>query len=178
MSPPATTNSRSVCIVGIAWWAASSMSRSIRLFKKRSLPTSNAPLRAWTRLTKAACLLNGRIAPESGRRSAPLRCQCQRGLMHRSKRVALFNDFIGRSRESHRYLDAQRPGGLEIEDKFVFDRLHHWQLTGLLTLEDASDVDAGLTIGIDDTSSIACQTASIDILAAVVHDRQLMACGD
>ena len=95
--------------------------------------------------------------------------------MHRSKRAALFDDFIGRSRESHRYVDAQRSGGLEVEDKFEFDRLHHWQLTRLLTLEDASDVDAGLTISIDDTSSITCQTASLDKLATVVHDRQLVA---
>src|SRR5262249_41265436 len=99
----------------------------------------------------------------------------RRELSHRSKREALFDDFIGRSRESHRHVDAQRSGGLEVEGKFVFDRLHPWQLTRLLTLEDASDVDAGLTISIDDTSSIACQLASLDKLAAVVHDRQPVA---
>src|SRR5262249_6449286 len=98
--------------------------------------------------------------------------------MHRSKRPDLFDDFIGRSRESHRHVCAQRSGGLEIEDKFVFDRLRHWQLTRLLTLEDASDVEPRLTISIDDTSSIACQTASLDELAAVVHDRQLVVRGD
>src|SRR5262245_21453996 len=104
--------------------------------------------------------------------------RARRVLTHRSKRAALFDDFIGRSRESHRYVNAQRSGGLEVEDKFVFDRLHHWQFTRLLTFEDASHVDAGLPISIDDTSSIACQTASLDVLATVVHDRQLVARGE
>src|SRR5262249_18546540 len=122
----------------------------------------------------------GRSPTESGSPFAISLCRrcARRGLLHRSKRAVLFDDFIRRSRESHRHVDAQRSGGLEIEDKFVFDRLHHWQLTRLLTLEDASDVDAGLTISIDDTSSIACQTASLDVLAAIVHDRQLVARGN
>jgi hypothetical protein len=30
--------------------------------------------------------------------------------------------------KGHRYVDAQRSGGLEVEDKFEFDRLHHWWL--------------------------------------------------
>src|SRR5215472_15438395 len=53
MSPPATTNSRNVYMVGIAWRAASATSCSIRLLKKASLPTSNASVRAWTKLKKA-----------------------------------------------------------------------------------------------------------------------------
>src|SRR5215831_14047424 len=56
MSPPATTNSRNVYMVGIAWRAASTTSCSIRLLKKASLPTSNASVRAWTKLTKAASI--------------------------------------------------------------------------------------------------------------------------
>jgi hypothetical protein len=111
------------------------------------------------------------------RAAGPYR-SARRGLMHRSKWVALVDDFIGRNRESHRYVDAQRSGGLEVEDKFVFDRLHHWQLTRLLTLEDASHLDVGLTISIDDTSSIACQTASLGKFAAVVHDREFVARGN
>ena len=40
----------------IAWRAASATSCSIRLLKKASLPTSNAPVRASTKLTKAASI--------------------------------------------------------------------------------------------------------------------------
>jgi hypothetical protein len=49
-----------------------------------------------------------RITRKSGHRAdigGRLKC-ARRGLMHRSKWTALFDDFIGRSRESHRYVDA------------------------------------------------------------------------
>src|SRR5262249_709897 len=46
MSPPATTNSRVKYMVGIAWRAASATICSIRLLKRKSLPTSSAPVRA------------------------------------------------------------------------------------------------------------------------------------
>src|SRR5215472_909308 len=56
MRPPATANSLNEYMVGIAWRAASPTICSIRLLKKASLATRSAPVRAWTRLTKAASI--------------------------------------------------------------------------------------------------------------------------
>src|SRR5262249_31943585 len=61
MSPPATTNSGTR--LGIAWRVASPTMCSIRLLKKTSVPTSNAPVRAWiyegrVDFAVGACYLN------------------------------------------------------------------------------------------------------------------------
>src|SRR6516162_6305167 len=62
MSPPATANSRNENMVGIAWRAASATTRSIRLLKRGSPPTSSAPVRAWTTLAKAASISRSVLA--------------------------------------------------------------------------------------------------------------------
>jgi hypothetical protein len=65
----------------------------------------------------------------------------------------------------------------EVEDELKLGRLHHRQLTGLVALENARDIDAGLTIGIDHAGSIARQTAGIGKLTPVVHGWHLVTRG-
>ena len=74
--------------------------------------------------------------------------------------------------------NAQRPGGLEVEDELKLGRLHHRQLAGLFALENARDVDADLTIGIDITGSITRQTAGVDKFTPIVHGRHLVTRGE
>src|SRR5215831_8723927 len=62
MRPPAAANSRNGYMAGIAWRAASATSCSMRLLKKGSLPTSSAPVRTWTRLTKALSISRSVLA--------------------------------------------------------------------------------------------------------------------
>src|SRR5262245_33528012 len=64
--------------------------------------------------------------------------QCS-GLPNQRHR-GLFDDFGGGGREGHRHVDAERPGGLEVEDELKLGCLHHRQLAGLLALENAIDI--------------------------------------
>ena len=41
-------------------------------------------------------------------------------------------------------VEAERLGGLEIDDELELGRLHHRQVGRLLALENAADIDAGL----------------------------------
>ena len=58
------------------------------------------------------------------------------------KKNQLFNDFVGGGREGHRHVDAQGPGGLEVEDKLKLGCLYHRQLARRLAPENARDIDA------------------------------------
>ena len=52
----------------------------------------------------------------------------------------LFDHLVGASEKRVRNLEAERPGGLEIDHEFVPSRHLHRQVGGLLALEDAIDV--------------------------------------
>ena len=45
--------------------------------------------------------------------------------------------------QRRRDVEAERLGGLEVDDQFEFGRLHHRQVGGLRALEDAVDIDCG-----------------------------------
>jgi hypothetical protein len=67
---------------------------------------------------------------------------------------------------------------LRLRTNSKLGRLHHRQLTGLVALENARDIDAGLTIGIDVAGSIARQTAGVDKLTPIVHGWHLVTRGE
>ena len=45
-------------------------------------------------------------------------------------------------------VEAERLGGLEVDDKFKLGRLHHWKIGWVLTFANPTDVDAYLAISI------------------------------
>ena len=45
-------------------------------------------------------------------------------------------------------LETERLGGLEVDHELELGRLHNRQISRLLAFEDASGINAGLTIGI------------------------------
>ena len=51
-----------------------------------------------------------------------------------------------RGEQRRRNGEAERPGGLEVDDQFELGRLLDRQVGGLRALENAADIDAGLTI--------------------------------
>src|SRR5947209_18076777 len=53
---------------------------------------------------------------------------------------SLFDHLVSRLLEMQRHLEAQRLGGLEIDDQLKLCRRLQWKLGRLLTLEDAVDV--------------------------------------
>jgi len=60
--------------------------------------------------------------------------------------VPLFDHPIGYREQAGRERDTERLGGVEIDDKFKLGRLHDRQVRRLSVFEDATGVDAELTI--------------------------------
>jgi hypothetical protein len=57
---------------------------------------------------------------------------------------SLLDDLVGGHLHDQRYREAERLRRFKIDDEFDLSRLHHRELGGLLTLEDAIDVEGRL----------------------------------
>ena len=88
-------------------------------------------------------------------------------MSNRTKTVFLLDDLIGGHLHDQRYREAEPLCRFEIDDQFELGRLHHWKLGGLLTLEDAIDIEGRLAELVVLVSSIREEATRIDILAAL-----------
>src|ERR1051325_11452546 len=70
--------------------------------------------------------------------------------------------------------NAERLSRLEIDAELEFGRLDDGQVSGLLALENPSDINTGLTIGIRLACSIAHQTAGNGEIPQGIARRQRM----
>ena len=50
----------------------------------------------------------------------------------------------GAGEQRRRYVNAQEPGGLHVDDELELGWLYHRQIRRLIPLEDAADIHAGL----------------------------------
>src|SRR5262249_37200130 len=80
----------------------------------------------------------------------------------------LFDDLVRRGREIRRHLDAERLGGLEVDDQLKFVRLYHRQVSRLLPLENSPDVDASMGVGIAEVGAVAHQAARQRVFTLLV----------
>ena len=55
--------------------------------------------------------------------------------------MKLFDDLVGGGRERHRHVDAQRPGGFQVQHELELDGLDHRQLAWLFTLENGGGAE-------------------------------------
>src|SRR5262249_33821083 len=69
------------------------------------------------------------------------------------------------------HLDAERPGGLQVDDKLESCRPNDRQVGGLRVLENSTRVDTDLTPRIQSIGPIAHQQARFDHLTAVTTRR-------
>ena len=64
-----------------------------------------------------------------------------------------------RASTRRRHVEAERLGGLEVDDQLEFGRRLHWQVGGLLALEDAIDVAGSQPELVDLIGSVGHQSA-------------------
>jgi hypothetical protein len=69
----------------------------------------------------------------------------------------LFDHLVGAREQHRRDFETKRPGGRQIDDQLELTRLHDRQVSGVGALEDATGIDADLTIRIRNVGSIAHQ---------------------
>jgi hypothetical protein len=79
----------------------------------------------------------------------------------RSEKGSLFDHVVGTNEYRSWDGEAKCPSGLEVDRQLELRRLHHRQISGLLTLKDATDIDADLTMRVRKVASVAEQTAGL-----------------
>src|ERR1044071_3859669 len=85
-----------------------------------------------------------------------------------------FDHLGGLGQNRLRDSEAQRLRGLEVDDEIEFRRLLDWKIGRLLALQDAADVDARLTIHVQEVGPVANQAARQDEVAKPVACRNCM----
>src|SRR5262245_43997832 len=71
----------------------------------------------------------------------------------------LLDHLVGAAQQRERNGDAERLGGLEVDDQLDLSGLLNRQLGRLLAFEDAASVEARLTIQVDKVGTVAHQPA-------------------
>src|SRR5262245_13646214 len=87
-------------------------------------------------------------------------------------RAALFDDLVGAGDYLVRDRKAERLGGLEIDDQFIFGRLLHRQIGRVGTFENFVDVGRRAAMKIVEVCSITHETARLHINLEPKYARQ------
>src|SRR6266498_4834852 len=95
--------------------------------------------------------------------SMALPCRWRSRPQHHNRTLtdASLDHLVGESKQRVRNGNAERPGGVEVDDQFEFGWLHDRKVGWLLAFEDAAHIDAGLSIHIGNIRPIADQPADL-----------------
>src|SRR6516165_8052644 len=78
-----------------------------------------------------------------------------------AQKLGLLDHLVGQCEKLRRNFEADRPGGVEVEDQLEFGRLHDRQDGWLLALENAAHISAGLLIQLRKVRPIAHQPSGL-----------------
>src|SRR5262245_54622032 len=90
----------------------------------------------------------------------------------------LFDHLFGAGEKHWRKLEAERFGGLEVDDELELSWLQHRQLSHLGTPENPPDIVASLTMRVSLPGSVAHQPADFREVAQRISRRYLMTSGE
>src|SRR5207244_6984734 len=85
--------------------------------------------------------------------------ECQLRTRAPQQNLVLFNHLVGARKQRWRHLDAERLGGFGVDHQLELARLLDRQIRWLGALEDATGIDAELTIRVREAGSVAHQPA-------------------
>src|SRR5215831_20454123 len=95
---------------------------------------------------------------------APIRCdgrrQCWSITYWQSAGCSLFDHLVDAANHRQRDGEAERLGGLHVDDELHFGRLLDRQLGGLLAFENSACIDAERAVRIQNGASVSHQAAS------------------
>src|SRR6266478_6452631 len=93
----------------------------------------------------------------------------------RRRARASFDHFVGARQQRGRHGDAERPGGLEVDDQLNPGWLLDRQVRRFCAFKDASKVDADLVGHLVEARAIADQATIYDKIAHIIHRQNSMA---
>ena len=94
--------------------------------------------------------------------------------MHRSKQHFSFDDPVGADEEHWRNAEAERFGGLQIDDQFEFGRLHDRQFRRPRPFENSTGIDTSKAPSVRNAGFVANQAAASDKFPSVIDGRNAM----
>src|SRR5262249_54873300 len=96
----------------------------------------------------------GLRCPRHDRTTPEMWCKTRRRT-HAPQQAGLFDQLVGAAAQRERHSQAERLGGLQVDDQLDLRGLLHRQVGGLLALEDATGVDAGQVGRVLPTATVA-----------------------
>jgi hypothetical protein len=74
-------------------------------------------------------------------------------------RLGLFNYLVGAGKDQRRDNEAERPGGLEVDDEFECGRLLNRKISRLSSLQGAVDIASGAAKDLEDAGAVGDEQA-------------------